>query len=62
MTTAAQRAQTHNDVFLHAGSTDVREFAKNRSCTRVLCDYYLYHEHDAQKAFDLCLAAEQEGR
>eukprot|EP00210_Caulerpa_lentillifera_P008496 g8104.t2 len=35
---------------------NVHEFARNHAVTKVLCDFYLHHEHEPQKALDLCLA------
>lgn len=61
MATASARAEIADDVFFHIGAMDVRAFAKNPNCTKALCDFYLYHEHDAQKALDLCMAVKQEG-
>lgn len=54
--TASIRAKAHEDAFLTMSENDIHEFAKNQAVTKLLCDFYLYHEHHPQKALELCLA------
>lgn len=62
MATAHQRDALLKDPFLRISESNVQACVKNRPCTKALCDFYLYYEQNLQKALDLCLAIQQEGK
>lgn len=43
--------------FINADAIDLKRYVKRPALAKVLCDYLLYHEHNAKKALELCSEA-----
>jgi tetratricopeptide repeat protein 8 len=46
-------------AFIDVDRLDLRKYATRQTLAKVLCDYLLYHEHNAVKALELAAAATQ---
>ena len=44
-------------VFVDIERLDLRRYAQRPALAKVLCDYILYHDHNVNKALELCAEA-----